>query len=90
MQFCAVVSGAAYCWGYNYSGQLGDNTTDTRNAPVPVKGLVSGVTAINAGLTHTCAITNGRAYCWGNNSRGQLGDGTNTSSLVPVAVKFPE
>jgi alpha-tubulin suppressor-like RCC1 family protein len=84
---CALTSdGAAYCWGDNFYGQLGDNSTIDRDAPVPVAG---GLTFINidAGATHTCAITSGgNAYCWGNNSRGQLGDGTTTGSHVPVAV----
>ena len=46
---CAVVDGAAMCWGKNDDEQLGDNTTTERNAPVQVSGLLSGVTAISAG-----------------------------------------
>jgi hypothetical protein len=83
---CAVVSGAAYCWGSNSSGRLGDGTTDDRVVPTPVNGLGSGVTAIVAGGNHTCAIHNGAAKCWGSGTSGQLGNGTNTSSSVPVQV----
>jgi alpha-tubulin suppressor-like RCC1 family protein len=88
---CVIASdGSAYCWGYNYQGQLGNNSITTSSVPVAVdaSGVLSGktVTAIAVGWDHACAIANGDAYCWGNNDRGQLGDGTTTSSLVPVAV----
>ena len=79
--------GTAYCWGNNTYGQLGDNSTTSRNAPVPVlTGLKFD--SIDAGAAHTCAVTKdaGAAYCWGRNDRGQLGDGTTTNSAVPVAV----
>jgi alpha-tubulin suppressor-like RCC1 family protein len=63
---CAVTSsGAAYCWGQNYYGELGNGTTDSSAVPVPVTGGLSFVT-IGAGHAHTCALTtSGAAYCWG-------------------------
>ena len=86
---CAVTSaGAAVCWGYNYGGQLGNDTIGDSAVLVQVSGLTSGVTAIAAGYGHTCAVTNGGAVrCWGDNRFGQLGDGTtNNNSRVPVQV----
>ena len=89
---CAVDSGgAAYCWGYNESGRLGDGTTTNRTTPVAVNtsGALSGKTLnrISAGANHTCSIDNtGAAYCWGNNASGRIGDGTDTSRPLPVAV----
>ena len=35
---CAVVDGAAKCWGWNYYGQIGDGSTVQKNAPVAVSG----------------------------------------------------
>jgi len=85
---CAVVAGAAKCWGYNNDGQLGDNSKTTRPAPVPVSGLASGVVRISGGQYHTCAITTGGALqCWGDDSKGQLGINSIVGpSLVPVPV----
>jgi alpha-tubulin suppressor-like RCC1 family protein len=86
---CAIVSGGLQCWGYNYGGELGNNTSSHSPTPVQVLGLTSGVTAVDASGGKTCAIVNGSVYCWGNNFDGELGNGTTTSSLIPVKVNFP-
>lgn len=85
---CALVTGGAVkCWGYNFYGQLGDNSTTNRNTPVAVSGLSSGIDALDAGGSHTCALTSGGGVkCWGYNLYGQLGDTTTTNRLVPVDV----
>lgn len=75
-------SGAVFCFGDNYDGQLG-NATDhgsdvAHPIPVAVAGLPSA-TAIGAGYNFACAaLSNGSAACWGNNGSGQLGQ--------PVAI----
>src|ERR1017187_5652297 len=89
---CAVdAAGAAYCWGWNAFGQLGDASTTNSSVPVAVNtsGVLAGktLTQITPAHDHTCALdAAGAAYCWGLNSYGQLGDGNTTSTSVPVAV----
>ena len=89
---CAIVNGAAMCWGLNNSGQLGNATAGNpqpgdSNLPVQVTGLTSGVQAIAAGQNHTCALANGAVKCWGANATGQLGNGvTGTNAGAPVQV----
>ncbi len=81
---CALTdSGGVKCWGGNYVGACGVNTSPT---PIDVCGLTSGVSAITAGYDHTCALINGGVKCWGGNWAGQLGDGTTTPQSTPVDV----
>jgi hypothetical protein len=86
---CALLAdGAAYCWGLNDFGQLGDGTTMNREAPQRVRGLEGlSVSEIRCGDRYTCArTTSGAAYCWGFNGDGGLGTGTTMHSSSPVAV----
>ena len=95
----ALTGSAAYCWGHNANGQLGDGSTVTQFAPTAVAGglafrsveapvagdFVRPVMA--AGYDHTCAlVTSGAAFCWGSNANGQLGSGGgNSTTPVPVS-----
>lgn len=81
--------GAAYCWGDNFNGQLGNGDAVASSAPVAVAG---GLTfrAVSVGVYHTCGLTTiGAPYCWGNNHDGALGNDTSgvyvNSTPVPVS-----
>ncbi len=84
---CGIAnSSLAYCWGYNFFGQLGlfGSYTD-QYIPIAVSGGLS-FTQLTSGDIHTCAIAaGGSAYCWGDNANGQLGYPIGrTYSPVPV------
>ncbi len=87
---CALTAdGAAWCWGENAAGQLGDGTAERRTAPVAVAGGLR-FTALSAGAEHTCGVTaDGSAWCWGGNGTGALGNGETRESRVPVRVAAP-
>ncbi len=83
---CAIVNGAAKCWGNNAYGELGNGTLVDSSVPVTVTGLTGGVTDIADGASHTCAVVNAKAMCWGSNLTGQLGNGSTNDSTTPVTA----
>ena len=93
---CALTTtGAAYCWGYNGSGQLGINSGSQSLVPLAVTGglTFNSISSSGAGgiyitqkYSHTCAVTTDKVtYCWGYNDKGQLGNNSgNLTSSTPV------
>jgi alpha-tubulin suppressor-like RCC1 family protein len=79
--------GTLWTWGYNSSGQLGDNTTVNKSRPVTTAGGGTNWKQVAGGSYHTAAIkTDGTLWTWGYNGYGQLGDGTNVNKSSPVTT----
>ncbi|MGA5817671.1 RCC1 domain-containing protein [Kitasatospora sp. NPDC094028] len=80
---------AVKAWGYNATGQLGDNSTISRYTPVDAQGIwLGGVSQIAAGCNHSLAVTDSdnKLKAWGQNTSGQIGDGTTDYRITPVPV----
>ncbi|HJQ89685.1 MAG TPA: hypothetical protein VJ820_19745 [Propionibacteriaceae bacterium] len=77
---CGLSSaGDAFCWGYQFSGELANGTT-TGSSPTPttVQGGLRFTTidlnSHNSFIGSTCGVVPaGGAWCWGSNQFGQLG-----------------
>lgn len=86
---CALLGGAARCWGENGNGQLGNGSTTDSSLPVVPAGGHTFL-SISAGDGYTCGTTNvGQVLCWGINNNGQLGNGGFAPSTVPVPAAVP-
>lgn len=86
---CALTtSGAAWCWGNDQLGQLGNGGGNNGPSDVPVQ--VSGkhvFTQIDAGFQHTCGVTTvHKIFCWGYGRIGQIGDGEKKLRFAPRQV----
>jgi hypothetical protein len=75
---CFVKNQEAYCWGRNFSGQLGNGTSDPyfyQDTPLKIN-LPGDVTKISMGLSGGCAIVNNEVFCWGSAYK----------SLLPIRI----
>ena len=77
--------GTLWVWGWNYFGQLGDNTTASKSSPVQTISGGTNWKQVAGGGAHTAAIkTDGTLWSWGYNGAGQLGDNTTIAKSSPV------
>ena len=86
-------SGKLYSWGENYSGQLGNGTTENSSMPVCISDIeespLKGKNIVNVYVDFSTMIakdSDGKLYSWGYNGSGQLGDGTTNESNIPICI----
>jgi alpha-tubulin suppressor-like RCC1 family protein len=73
-------------FGYNYSGQVGDGSTENRYTPVPVQQL-NAVTSVSGNGDAVLAVrVDGSVWAWGDNGSGQLGLPSVVQTSVPTPV----
>jgi alpha-tubulin suppressor-like RCC1 family protein len=87
--------GAAWCWGGNAKGGIGNGTSDSApvrtlvSAPPSDGGVVTWVD-IGVGREFTCGVrSDDTLWCWGANSQGDLGNGQYGASAwrtLPVQI----
>jgi alpha-tubulin suppressor-like RCC1 family protein len=84
-------AGAAYCWGWGGSGNLGNGNPAAgiggMISDVPLQMLgVPNIATVTTGEDFTCGLTSdGTAYCWGDDAYGELGS-PGPSVMTPVLV----
>ena len=85
--FTAAVKNDGSLWfcGYNWFGQLGDNTRTHKSSPVQTIAGGNNWKSVACGYAHNATLkTDGSLWVWGLNTKGQLGDGTTTHKSSPV------
>jgi alpha-tubulin suppressor-like RCC1 family protein len=86
-------NGTVVAWGANGNGQLGNNTTNISDVPVPVTGL-TGVTSISAGGAHSLSAgqqTRGVPRLWNEetpSTRTLLRSVSSEPKNQPAALEF--
>lgn len=93
---CGIgAAGSAWCWGDDFSGQLGRGSSSTPgDIAAPVANINTdlfspdddALKVVAGGLTSCALIADGTVSCWGDNTWGSLGNGTTQSSDTAVPV----
>lgn len=70
-------NGHIWCWGFNGTGELSNDSRINSPVPVRARGLDGSQSLALYGDSHSCAISSGgTGGCWGSQEYGQLGDGS--------------
>ena len=86
-------NGEVWGWGYNAFGQLGDNSTTSRNVPTKIprsrfnNNDVVAIWAFGNRTGWSAAVdSTGTLWMWGYNANGQLGLGDTANKVIPIQV----
>jgi alpha-tubulin suppressor-like RCC1 family protein len=84
---CAIArGGAAYCWGFGYTGQLGNGIKTNSVTAVAVSGGLR-FAHLESGDRSTCGVsTDGAAYCWGQEPDYDIRGSDYIASATPRRV----
>ena len=81
--------GTLWVWGYNYRGQLGDNSIIDKSSPIQIPG--TNWSKAFAGADKCAAITtNGELWVWGRNNYGGLGANFVGDRSSPIQIPGTE
>jgi alpha-tubulin suppressor-like RCC1 family protein len=85
---CAVSqSGRIYCWGNNYSGELGLNNKDDASQPIQIVSNSTDWSDVATGRDFTLGLKqDGSVWAWGKNAYGSLGLPSLVNYSSPVQV----
>ena len=81
--------GTLWTWGYNYRGQLGDNSIISKSSPIQIPG--TNWSKAFAGADKCAAITtDGELWVWGRNNYGGLGANFVGDRSSPIQIPGTE
>jgi alpha-tubulin suppressor-like RCC1 family protein len=78
---------AAFSWGDNTYGEIGNGTTTDVLTPYKIPTLVPS--EIATGSNHTLLLSGSNLYAWGDDEDGELGDGGSTARSTPELIALP-
>lgn len=81
-------NGLIYCFGSNFAGMLGRNSSDSGSFATPV-AIAGSYDTMAIGSSHACAISatsTHRLYCWGSGSSGIHGLASGAYKIAPTLV----
>ena len=79
------LDGTLWGWGWNITGELGDNTSTARSSPVQTVAFGNNWKQVSCGSSLTAAVKNDNTlWCWGSGYSGMLGDNTSVNKSSPV------
>ena len=77
--------GTLWTWGFNNSGELGDNTATYKSSPIQTLASSNNWKQVSCGRRSLAAVkTDGTLWTCGYNGDGELGDNTTTNRSLPV------